>query len=975
MYYVELTTASSTTVPPQLSCYMKEYQEFLKDKYDSLELSSPREMLDCYSTEYINLTLTRKKEDDDSHFIFRENINDSNVSLTEALDVERYKKKVILILGGPGMGKSTLAINICKQWGNGELLQGYDAVILLQLRFKKIQKAEDIKELLLTPNDELKEKVYSEIAKSNGKKICFILEGYDELPYDLQRSSVFTELTEELIKCTVICTCRPEAYSPLFTNAIKIIKINGFSKESVDRYISKAFEKLRNGREMTNQLKSQIRNNLLVRSILHIPINLAIVCLVFSHLSELPKTLTKLYTLLCIRLILRHINTRTNIKQEKLQSLDELPKNIAQQFSQLCYIAYKGIEAKMIIFSSSNLADFGVDENNLNGLDLLLISPNIFVSGREKSYNFMHLTLQEFCAAWYVSRNHTIDEQIKLMSVFDDQNQYNIVWRFYAGISKHWNKEIFDCMLPCKQVKSKQNFYKISELAHIAYETGSSEACQIVEDYFKDNSNIIYVDELDSHAINCVLENYRGTLCLFKNDTVILIDWPEKCNVDIFDQPLEEFAVQQCNNVYKFFSNDHNLRDKKSLLQALSSSKTLDTLHIKEISATKEQLECLGNSIINNGVLHTLNMICCGIQSAEADIIGEMLSHNKSIRSVDLSYNLLRDVGVEKLVHHLMNNDVLDHISLRNSLITAVGISHLSKYISKDNSSLTSIELSINPLEDEGVDLLLQSLSTRIEHVGLCDVQMTQLSCKSIVSALKNLKSISLDHLTDFKANDIISEQGEVMHNEFGCLKVINNYAKQICSNYWNVITASLLNTTMLEHIEIRFKYFSNINLLIAIGRNESIKALKLSFELYHSVDQDWLPQLLKPLQHSKSITKLIITGYLINQSDLYLIGHLAKSLALNTSIKSVCYALKCGKRNMNSKEVYMFINELKKNSTLEELILFYESRDQVSEIEHCVQQINKGRNINGVANLKVNVIDYISCEYFMDIHKAVVCL
>ena len=329
---------------------MKEYQEFLKEKYDSLELSSPREMLDCYSTEYVNLTLTGKEEGDNYYFMFHKDVNNDNVPLTEALDVEGYKKKVILILGGPGMGKSTLAINICKQWANGELLQGYDAVILLQLRFKKIQKAEYIQELLLTPNDELKEKVYSEIAKSNGKKICFILEGYDELPYDLQRFSVFTELTEELIKCTVICTSRPEAYLPLFTNAIKIIKINGFNKESVDIYISKAFEKFRNGGEMTNQLKSQIRNNPLVRSILHIPINLAIVCLIFSHLSELPKTLTKLYTLLCLRLILRHINTRTNIKQvEKLHSLDELPKDIAKQFSQLCYIAYKGIEAEMII--------------------------------------------------------------------------------------------------------------------------------------------------------------------------------------------------------------------------------------------------------------------------------------------------------------------------------------------------------------------------------------------------------------------------------------------------------------------------------------------------------------------------------------------------------------------------------------------------------------------------------------------------
>ena len=378
-----------------------------------------------------------------------------------------------------------------------------------------------------------------------------------------------------------------------------------------------------------------------------------------------------------------------------------------------------------------------------------------------------------------------------------------------------------------------------------------------MEDYLKDDSNITYLDELDSHAINCVLENYRSILHLFKNEMVILIDWPVKCDVDIFDQPLEEVAVQQCDSVYKFFSNNHHLRDKKLLLQALSCSKTLDTLHFERIELSEDHFECLGNNNMNNGVLHTLEMIPaghCGIESTEADIIGEILSHNKSIRSVDLSFNYLKDVGVEKLMHHLMNNDTLHHINLRHNSITAVGISHLRKYISKDNSSLTSIELSKNPLKDEGVDLLLQSLSVGIEHVGLCDVQMTQLSCKSISNALKNLKSISLDHLSDFKSSGIITEQGEIMHSAFGCLEVINNYAKQICNNYWNVITASLSSTTILEHIEIRFKYFSNNNLLTAIGRNENIKTLKLLFQCsckFRYVDQDLSAKLLKPLQHS----------------------------------------------------------------------------------------------------------------------------
>ena len=50
-------------------------------------------------------------------------------SIGDILDVRGKNNKVILIEGGPGMGKSTLAIKLCKSWADGELLQEYDAVI------------------------------------------------------------------------------------------------------------------------------------------------------------------------------------------------------------------------------------------------------------------------------------------------------------------------------------------------------------------------------------------------------------------------------------------------------------------------------------------------------------------------------------------------------------------------------------------------------------------------------------------------------------------------------------------------------------------------------------------------------------------------------------------------------------------------------------------------------------------------------
>ena len=131
-----------------------------------------------------------------------------------------------------------------------------------------------------------------------------------------------------------------------------MIAINGFTEKSVDDYISKTFLNVVNGKEMASKLKTEVKGNNWIRRILYVPINVAIVCLIFYHFSVLPETLTQLYTLLFLRLILRHITTRTpNLsKVNQLSSLNNLPSDVSEQFSQVCFVAYNGILNGQAIF-------------------------------------------------------------------------------------------------------------------------------------------------------------------------------------------------------------------------------------------------------------------------------------------------------------------------------------------------------------------------------------------------------------------------------------------------------------------------------------------------------------------------------------------------------------------------------------------------------------------------------------------------
>ena len=188
---------------PDLSLHMSNYQQHLKDKYMSMVYVSQDELLDCFSTEYNIIDLSLKLK-----------YNDKYITLYEALEVQKGKTgNIITIKGNPGMGKSTLAINICKRWAEGDVLQDHDAVILLPLRDPEIQEAKSISDLLLILDDEMRESIFKEIVKNNGERICFILEGYDELPDKcINQFSLFSKLKQKLTRCTIVCTSRPEVH-------------------------------------------------------------------------------------------------------------------------------------------------------------------------------------------------------------------------------------------------------------------------------------------------------------------------------------------------------------------------------------------------------------------------------------------------------------------------------------------------------------------------------------------------------------------------------------------------------------------------------------------------------------------------------------------------------------------------------------------------------------------------------------------
>ena len=318
-------------------------------------------------------------------------------------------------------------------------------------------------------------------------------------------------MKEKFPKCTMIYTSRPEACSQLRCVACQRIEIRGFREEQVDEYINNAFENVEDGKEKALKLISQVKSNPSIRSILNVPINVAIICHLFLLTLSLPNTLTELYNLLCLNVILRHINKHSPGEVDYLSSLHSLPAQISEQFDKLCYVAYRGREEDKIIFSSRELENYGIDPSKLRGLDLLLIAPSTSKYGREKSYNFLHLTVQEYCSAFYLSML-TVKEQFVCFKKYQFYESFQMIWRFYSGITRLRNKDTLHCMLPSKWVESDYRMRRIIELLNCVHEADSDEVCHVVGNHLDGNIDLSYckLDQISCSALGYLLERCQG---------------------------------------------------------------------------------------------------------------------------------------------------------------------------------------------------------------------------------------------------------------------------------------------------------------------------------------------------------------------------------------------------------------------------------------------------------------------------------
>ena len=313
----------------------------------------------------------------------------------------------ILVEGAPGIGKSTLSWELCRQWAQGEMLQDWDVVVLLQLRIKRVREAITLSDLLFHPDTRTKEQALDYITSTNGRRVMIIFDGYDELSEEQKtEDSIFHQLLvgQYLSECTIMVTSRPITNSRLYTefkNRVdQHIEIVGFSEEDIDSYTESV---CRNMPNILSDLKSYLSSNPFVYSAAYVPLQCAIVTALYIEnwkkkgKSFAPSTLTELYTALVEALLLRHVDDHPEYKGLEL-SIRKLSESqlSTHPLWKLAQLAAEGLEKRQYIFDNVECDTMGMTQS---AEDTLVSRQHTPVS-----HCFLHLTLQEYLAALYWSR-------------------------------------------------------------------------------------------------------------------------------------------------------------------------------------------------------------------------------------------------------------------------------------------------------------------------------------------------------------------------------------------------------------------------------------------------------------------------------------------------------------------------------------------------------------------------------------------
>ncbi|XP_051559692.1 protein NLRC3-like isoform X2 [Myxocyprinus asiaticus] len=622
--------------------------------------------------------------------------------------------KTVLTKGIAGIGKTVSVQKFILDWAEGKANQDVDFMFVLPFRELNLIKDEQysLHKLLLDFYPELHDldsKMYDEC------KVVFIFDGLDEsrIPLmfsdsekvsDVTKTSSVGVLMSNLIKGDLLpsaliwITSRPAAANQIPNKYIKrVTEIQGFNDPQKEEY----FRKRISDKHQASRIISHIKKARSLHIMCHIPVFCWISSTVLQNIlkqdnsAEIPQTLTEMY----IHFLLIQINMR-NQKYEG-RDPEKLLQSNREVIVKLAELAFKQLMKGNVMFYEEDLRESSIDLTDASvysGICTEIFKEESMFHQR-KVYSFIHLSFQEFLAAFYVFHCHLLkdSEVLKMFlrgkartqsgdvplkeflqgavnkSLSSKDGQLDLFLRFLLGISLESNQRLLQDLLTHTQNSSESIEEVIQSLKRLKNKNNVNPERWI-------NLSNCLLEMKDKSAV----EEIQAFLKSPSNKKLSLSQCSTLANIILMSEVLDEFDLKKYNiksssgrqrlvpavrNCRKALLPSCDLNDKscESLVSVLQSKSLL-----RELDLSNNDLQDSGVKLLSDGLkstncqLQILRLSGCMVTEVGCCYLASALSSNPShLKELDLSYNHPGESGVKQLYERLNDpNCILDKLNL-----------------------------------------------------------------------------------------------------------------------------------------------------------------------------------------------------------------------------------------------------------------------------------------------------------------------
>ncbi|XP_040860990.1 NLR family CARD domain-containing protein 3 isoform X1 [Glycine max] len=191
----------------------------------------------------------------------------------------------------------------------------------------------------------------------------------------------------------------------------------------------------------------------------------------------------------------------------------------------------------------------------------------------------------------------------------------------------------------------------------------------------------------------------------------------------------ESLAFNQIAEEVSFAANGITAAGLRAFDGVLQSNITLKTLDLSGNLVGDEGAKCLCDILVNNSSIEKLQLNSADLGDVGAKAIAEMLKKNSSLRVLELNNNMIEYSGFSSLAGALLENNSIRNIHLNGNYGGALGANALAKAL-ESNKSIRELHLHGNSIGDEGICSLMTGLSSHKGKLTLLDIGNNSLTAK-----------------------------------------------------------------------------------------------------------------------------------------------------------------------------------------------------------------------------------------------------